>query len=140
MVAGDNFGCGSSREGAVYALLDYGVRCVVAPSFGDIFFSNCLQNGMLPVVLPLPQVEALAAACAQGAPITVDLQAQAITSPTGERLAFAIERPGKEALLAGLDSITLTLRDAAAIREWEARDRIARPWAWQPVARASTPQ
>ena len=83
LLAGDNFGCGSSREGAVWALQGIGVRCVVAPSFGDIFYSNCFQNGVLPIRLPAPEVEALAAACADGAPLTVDLERRMLIAPSG---------------------------------------------------------
>ena len=130
LLAGDNFGCGSSREGAVWALMGLGVRCVIAPSFGDIFFNNCFQNGVLPVRLPLPQVEALAAQCAGGAAVTVDLHAKTITAPDGVQAAFAIDPLRREALLHGLDDIGLTLKDDALIREWQSADRVRRPWAW----------
>jgi len=130
LLAADNFGCGSSREGAVWALMGIGVRCVIAPSFGDIFFSNCLQNGVLPIRLPLPQVEALAAQCADGAAMTVDLQACTLTAPDGRRTAFEIDPLRREALLHGLDDIGLTLKDDALIRRWQQQDRLRRPWAW----------
>lgn len=130
LLAGDNFGCGSSREGAVWALMGLGVRCVIAPSFGDIFFNNCFQNGMLPVRLPLARVEALAAQCAGGAPVTVDLRAQAISAPDGGSIAFDIDPLRREALLHGLDDIGLTLKDDALIRAWQNADRVRRPWAW----------
>jgi len=130
LLAADNFGCGSSREGAVWALMGIGVRCVIAPSFGDIFFGNCLQNGVLPIRLPLPQVEALAAQCADGAAMTVDLQACTLTAPDGRCATFEIDPLRREALLHGLDDIGLTLKDDALIRRWQQQDRLRRPWAW----------
>jgi 3-isopropylmalate/(R)-2-methylmalate dehydratase small subunit len=134
LLAGDNFGCGSSREGAVWALQGIGVRCVVAPSFGDIFYSNCFQNGVLPIRLPAPEVEALAAACADGAPLTVDLERRVLIAPSGARTAFTIDPLRREALLHGLDDIGLTLRDEACIRAWQQADRAQRPWAWPSAA------
>jgi 3-isopropylmalate/(R)-2-methylmalate dehydratase small subunit len=130
VLAGPNFGCGSSREGAVWALQGLGVRAVIAPSYGDIFYSNCFQNGVLPIRLPLEQVEALAVQCAGGASLTVDLEQRAVTAPDGARIAFAIDPMRREALLHGLDDIGLTLKDDALIRAWQAQDRLARPWAW----------
>ena len=112
-----------------------GLRAVIAPSFGDIFFSNCFQNGMLPIRLAADRVEALAVQCAGGALLAIDLQAQTITAPDGTAQAFAIDPTRREALLHGLDDIGLTLRDDAAIRAWQAADRERRPWAWRPVAR-----
>jgi 3-isopropylmalate/(R)-2-methylmalate dehydratase small subunit len=135
VLAGPNFGCGSSREGAVWALQGLGVRCVIAPSFGDIFYSNCFQNGVLPIRLPLAQVEALAAQCGGGEPLTVDLEAKTIVSPDRTSTAFAIDPLRREALLNGLDDIGLTLKDDALIRAWQVRDRAARPWAWPAEAR-----
>lgn len=134
LLAGDNFGCGSSREGAVWALQGIGVRCVIAPSFGDIFYSNCFQNGVLPIRLPAPEVEALAAACADGTPLTVDLERRTLTAPSGAQTAFTIDPLRHEALLLGLDDIGLTLRDDALIRAWQQADRAHRPWAWPPAA------
>jgi 3-isopropylmalate/(R)-2-methylmalate dehydratase small subunit len=130
LLAGENFGCGSSREGAVWALQAMGVRCVVAPSFGDIFFSNCFQNGILAIRLPAARVEALAAACAGGAPLSADLERQMLQGPTGEAIAFAVDPLRREALLHGLDDIGLTLKDDALVRAWQEQDRIARPWVW----------
>jgi len=130
VLAGPNFGCGSSREGAVWALQGLGIRSVIAPSYGDIFYSNCFQNGVLPIRLPLAQIEALAAQCADGAPITVDLEKKTIVAPDGTSIAFAIDPLRREALLHGLDDIGLTLKDDALIRAWQAKDRSARPWAW----------
>lgn len=133
LLAGDNFGCGSSREGAVWALMCLGVRAVIAPSYGDIFFSNCFQNGVLPIRLPLDRIEALAAQCAEGAPLSIDLQTQMIRTSDGASQPFAIDATRREALLSGLDGIGLTLRDDALIRAWQERDRAHRAWAWRPV-------
>lgn len=130
LLAGPNFGCGSSREPAVTALLQRGIRCVVAPSFGDIFFNNCFQNGLLPVQLPQPLVESLAAQCADGAALTVDLHSQRVVAPDGQAHAFDIAALRREALLLGLDDIGLTLQDDALIRQWQQADRQRRPWAW----------
>ena len=130
VLAGPNFGCGSSREGAVWALQGLGIRSVIAPSYGDIFYSNCFQNGVLPIRLPLEQIEALAAQCGDGAPLTVDLERKTIVAPDGTSLAFAIDPLRREALLHGLDDIGLTLKDDALIRAWQAKDRTARSWAW----------
>jgi 3-isopropylmalate/(R)-2-methylmalate dehydratase small subunit len=134
LLAGANFGCGSSREGAVWALAGMGVRAVIAPSFSDIFANNALQNGLLPVVLPEAAVAALAAAM-EAAPgnarVTVDLARQVVLSPAGEAHPFAIDPARREALLAGLDDIGLTLRQAGAIAAWQGQDRTARPWVWQ---------
>ncbi len=130
LLAAENFGCGSSREGAVWALMGMGVRCVIAPSFGDIFFNNCFQNGVLPVRWPIAQVEALATQCAGGAQVTVDLRAMTVTAPDGRAWPFEIDPLRREALLHGLDDIGLTLKDDALIREWQQADRLRRPWAW----------
>ena len=130
LLAGENFGCGSSRESAVCALQCIGVRCVIAPSFGDIFFNNCFQNGVLPIRLPAPQVEALARACANGQALSVDLHACLIQSPSGDTLRFTVDALRREALLQGLDDIGLTLKDEAAITAWQQADRLRRPWAW----------
>jgi 3-isopropylmalate/(R)-2-methylmalate dehydratase small subunit len=130
LLTGDNFGCGSSREGAVWALQGLGVRCVIAPSFGDIFYSNCFQNGVLPIRVPAVQIEALAAACAEGAPLTVDLQARQLTAPAAAAMHFDVDPLRREALLHGLDDIGVTLKDDALIRQWQSQDRLRRPWAW----------
>jgi 3-isopropylmalate/(R)-2-methylmalate dehydratase small subunit len=130
LLAGPNFGCGSSREGAVWALQGLGVRCVIAPSYGDIFHSNCFQNGVLPIRLPLPQVEALAALCAAGAELEVDLERAVLLAPDGSETTFSIDPLRREALLKGLDDIGLTLADDELIRAWQAADRVRRPWAW----------
>ena len=136
LLAGDNFGCGSSREGAVTALQGMGLRCVIAPSFGDIFFSNCFQNGVLPIRLPAAEVEALAAACAGGAALTVDLTRCTLTAPDGTVTPFAIDPLRREGLLHGLDDIGLTLKDDALICDWQREDRQRRPWAWPAAASA----
>ena len=133
VLAGENFGCGSSREGAVWALMCLGVRAVIAPSYGDIFFSNCFQNGVLPIRLPPPEIEALARHCAHGTPLTVDLPTRTLRLGDGEPRSFEVDPIRREALLNGLDDIGLTLRDDAAIRAWQAQDRLARAWAWRPV-------
>ena len=128
LLAGTNFGCGSSREGAVWAMMGMGLRCVIAESFGDIFFNNCFQNGLLPIRLDPAAVLRLAAAAG---PITVDLAAQAV-SAGNDRVAFEIEPMRRTALLEGLDEIGLTLQHAAAIAGYQAADRMARPWVWLP--------
>lgn len=130
LLADANFGCGSSREGAVWALQAIGVRCVIAPSFGDIFFANCFQNGVLPIRLPAAQVQALAAQAAGGGAFTVDLHAQRLTAPDGTALPFDVDALRREALLAGLDEIGLSLQHADAIAAWQAQDRALRPWNW----------
>jgi len=130
LLADANFGCGSSREGAVWALQAIGVRCVVAPSFGDIFRANCFQNGVLPIRLPAEQVQALAKQAAGGGEFTVDLQAQRLTAPDGTTLPFDIDALRRESLLAGLDEIGLTLQHTDAITAWQANDRALRPWNW----------
>ena len=137
LIGGANFGCGSSREGAVWALMGMGLRCVIAPSFGDIFFNNCFQNGMLPVRLPAADVDRLAAACAGGnARVTVDLARQVVVFPHGEEVRFEIEALRRDAMLQGLDEIGLTLQHRAAIDAFQARDRLARPFVWQLGAEA----
>ncbi|WP_183300389.1 3-isopropylmalate dehydratase small subunit [Cupriavidus alkaliphilus] len=134
LLAGRNFGCGSSREGAVWALAASGVRCVIAQSFGDIFHANCFQNGMLPIVLPPATMAVLADDAACGTPLTVDLQTCQITLPGGDRLPFTVNALKRTSLLEGLDDLSLTLRKRDAIAQWQARDRLARPWIWNPVA------
>lgn len=120
LLAGPNFGCGSSREHAVWALLDYGFRAVIAPSFGDIFRSNAVKNGLLPVVLPAAEVRALMAAVAGGRELTVDLEAQEITDPAGRAVPFAFDPAERYRLLNGLDDIGLTLRFEGEIAAFEA--------------------
>jgi 3-isopropylmalate/(R)-2-methylmalate dehydratase small subunit len=129
LVAGDNFGCGSSREGAVYALLDYGIRCVIAPSFGDIFRNNCGKNGVLPIVLAASEIEALLAGTPPGdAPrLHVDLAAQEVSSST-HTAHFDIEPFWKDCLLHGLDDIDLTLRHREKIATFAGERFRAHPW------------
>ncbi len=133
LVGNINFGCGSSREMAVWAIAGLGIRCVIAPSFGDIFFGNCFQNGLLPIVLPLPAVENLGAQLAADpakATVTVDLARQKVVTPSGEELAFEIEPLRKRALLEGLDEIGLTRLREAEIAEFQRKDRVKRPWVY----------
>lgn len=126
----DNFGCGSSREHAPWALEDFGFRALIGPSFADIFFNNCFKNGLLPITLPHAQVDELFAQCAAqpGYRLTVDLAAQTVTRPDGKALQFEVDAFRKYCLLNGLDDIGLTLRHADKIREFEARRRIEQPW------------
>ncbi|MCC6304586.1 MAG: 3-isopropylmalate dehydratase small subunit [Rhodobacteraceae bacterium] len=130
LVAGENFGCGSSREHAPWALLDFGIRCVIAPSFADIFHSNCFKNGILPVVLPQEAVDHLMEDAGRGANarLTVDLVAQTVTASDGRVFAFEVDPFRKHCLLEGLDDIGLTMEKVAAIDAFEARAAAARPW------------
>jgi 3-isopropylmalate/(R)-2-methylmalate dehydratase small subunit len=130
LIAGENFGCGSSREHAPWALLDFGIRCVIAPSFADIFYNNCFKNGILPIVLPKEQVDVLQAIAGRGgnATFTIDLERQEIATPDGMRLAFEVDPFRKTCLLGGLDDIGLTLKKADAIAGFEARQRAEMPW------------
>jgi 3-isopropylmalate/(R)-2-methylmalate dehydratase small subunit len=131
LVTGENFGCGSSREHAPWALLDFGFRCVIAPDFADIFFNNCFQNGILAIKLPQEQVDKLMDDAERGANATlsVDLEAQEIRGPDGGVIHFEIDPFRKHCLLNGLDSIGLTLEKEKAIKDFESRDASARPWA-----------
>lgn len=130
LLAGENFGCGSSREHAVWALEEYGLRCVIASSFADIFFSNCFKNGVLPIVLPEEVVSALFAAVEanDGYALTIDLPAQCVITPAGDRHAFAIDAFRKHCLVNGLDDIGLTLAQQDAISTYEVRRRATHPW------------
>jgi 3-isopropylmalate/(R)-2-methylmalate dehydratase small subunit len=130
IVADANFGCGSARESAAYALLAFGVRCLVAPSFGDIFYNNCLKNGVLPVRVPAAASEGLRRELrdAPGATITVDLEAQLLTAPGGATRAFDIHPTRKMCLLQGLDDIALTERHRGDIETFEAAWRAEAPW------------
>ena len=131
LVAGDNFGCGSSREHAPWALLDFGIRCVISTGFADIFFNNCFKNGILPVALPQPAIDHLMEDARKGenARITVDLEAQTVTASDGTAFAFEVDAFKKHCLLNGLDDIGLTLEKAAAIDVYEAKVATLRPWA-----------
>ena len=136
LIAGENFGCGSSREHAPWALLDFGIRCVIAPSFADIFFNNCFKNGILPITLPAAQVDALSRMAERGAnaTFTIDLERQEITTPDGESIAFDIDPFRKTCLLGGLDDIGLTLQRADGIAAFEAKQRTERPWLYRRAA------
>src|SRR5882724_1539398 len=138
VVAAENFGCGSSREAAVWALAAYGVRSVIAPSLGDIFHQNCFKNGLLPVILPGDVVAALRRQLHDrpGATLTVELDGQTVTAPDGARHRFEVDAFRKEMLLSGRDEIGLTLGFEAQIREFEARH--AREMAWAVPPRAGT--
>ncbi|WP_424811953.1 3-isopropylmalate dehydratase small subunit [Roseococcus sp. YIM B11640] len=137
MLADENFGCGSSREGAVWALMGMGVRCVIAPSFGDIFFSNCFQNGLLPVKLPIEAIRRIAEQTEEApgnARTTVDLERKLVITPRGEAIPFTVDDRKREAMLDGLDDISLTMKHADAIAAFRERDRAAHGWAWESVA------
>jgi 3-isopropylmalate/(R)-2-methylmalate dehydratase small subunit len=121
-------GCGSSREGAVWALASFGVRCVIAPSFGEIFYNNCFQNGLLPIVLPPDEIQVLAQHAAVPARFTVDLERQCIVTPGNREIPFEIAPARREPLLEGLDGIGMTLNRKAAIDAYRDRDRTDRPW------------
>ena len=130
LVAGENFGCGSSREHAPWALLDFGIRCVVAPSFADIFYNNCLKNGILPIALPQEEVDKLMDDAERGANavVSIDLENQVITGPDGGSIGFEVDAFRKHCLLNGLDDIGLTMEKAAAIDAFEAAYHAREPW------------
>jgi 3-isopropylmalate/(R)-2-methylmalate dehydratase small subunit len=130
LVSGENFGCGSSREHAPWALLDFGIRCVIAPSYADIFFGNCFKNGILPMILPEVRVNELLRFLLElpGAEITVDLPAQTVTGPDGRADAFEIDAFRKHCLINGLDDIGLTLQKETAIKAYEGKAAAERPW------------
>ena len=130
LLARDNFGCGSSREHAPWALEDFGFRVIIAPSFADIFFNNSFKNGLLPIVLPADVVDVLFRECeaTEGYRLVVDLAAQTITRPNGEKIAFDVDAFRKECLLNGWDDIGLTLRHADEIKQFEARRRAEHPY------------
>ena len=130
LIAGDNFGCGSSREHAPWALMDFGVRCVISSSFADIFNNNCFQNGLLPVVLKPEEVHALMAEAKGGNHVfSVDLESQTVTAPSGQTFHFAIDAARKEKMLKGLDAIGETLEHKDAIDRFEEKRRMTRAWA-----------
>lgn len=133
LVAGDNFGCGSSREHAAWALLDMGIRAVIAPSFSDIFAGNAFKNGILTVALPQAAIDRLLEVAATD-PISIDLEAQSVTTPFQDRYSFEIDAFRKECLLQGLDEVGLTLARDAAITDYETRLAKSRPW----LARGTT--
>ena len=130
LVAGDNFGCGSSREHAPWALLDFGIRCVISTSFADIFYNNCFKNGILPIVLPQEAVDALMEDARKGANarMTVDLESQTVTASDGQSFGFEVDPFRKHCLLNGLDDIGLTLEKVSAIDSFERTAAQSRPW------------
>ena len=130
LVTGENFGCGSSREHAPWALLDFGIRCVIAPDFADIFYNNCFQNGILPIKLPQSDVDKFLDDAGRGANATlsIDLEKQEIRGPDGGMVRFEIEPHRKHALLHGLDEIGLTMRKQDKIESFERQAKSARPW------------
>ena len=134
LLARDNFGCGSSREHAPWAIEDYGFQVIIAPSFADIFFSNCYKNGILPIVLPSASVDQLFAECVanEGYRLSVDLESQTVTDPKGESFPFNITPYSKHCLLNGLDEIGLTLQHADEIRAFEAKHKVAQAWLFAP--------
>ncbi len=131
LVAGDNFGCGSSREHAPWALLDFGIRCVISTSFADIFYNNCFKNGILPITVTAAELEKLFDDAERGAnaTLTVDLEVQEIRGPDGGTIAFDIDPHRKHCLLNGLDDIGLTLEKADRIAAYEQKAATSRPWA-----------
>src|SRR5690606_3955959 len=130
LIAGANFGCGSSREHAPWAILDLGIRCIIAPSFADIFYNNCFKNGILPIVVSQDIIDKLLDDAGRGsnAIITVDLEKQEITGPDGGCVKFDIDPFRKHCLLNGLDDIGITLQHADAITQFEERRRVSQPW------------
>jgi 3-isopropylmalate/(R)-2-methylmalate dehydratase small subunit len=130
LVTGENFGCGSSREHAPWALLDFGIRCVIAPDFADIFYNNCFQNGILPIKLPQADVDRLMDDAQRGAnaTVTVDLEAQEIRGPDGGVIKFDVDAFRKHCLLNGLDAVGLTLQKQDAIKSFEDKTATTRPW------------
>lgn len=130
LVAGDNFGCGSSREHAPWAIADFGIKCVISTSFADIFFNNCFKNGILPIVLPQEQVDLLMTDAEKGANarIEVDLVAQTITSSDGEVITFDVDSHKKHCLIEGLDDIGQTFAKVSSIDSFEAKAAAERPW------------
>jgi 3-isopropylmalate/(R)-2-methylmalate dehydratase small subunit len=130
LVAGDNFGCGSSREHAPWAIKDFGIRCVISTSYADIFFNNCFKNGILPIVLPKAQVDVLMKDAEKGsnARIEVDLEAQTVTTSDGETFSFEVDAFKKHCLLNGLDDIGLTMEKAASIDAYESKLQVSHTW------------
>jgi 3-isopropylmalate/(R)-2-methylmalate dehydratase small subunit len=131
LITGENFGCGSSREHAPWALLDFGIRCIIAPSFADIFYNNCFQNGILPITLPQAEIDKLIDDASRGdnARLTIDLEAQEIRGPDGGVIKFDIDPFRKRCLLEGLDNIGLTMEKVEHIDAFERESAASRPWA-----------
>jgi 3-isopropylmalate dehydratase small subunit len=128
LVAGDNFGCGSSREHAPWALRDFGIRCIISTSFADIFFNNCFKNGMLPVILPRDKVDLLMADAEAGKQISIDLEKQLVTRADGSSISFDIDPFRKLCLIEGLDDIGLTMQKEERITAFETKRAQAQPW------------
>lgn len=141
LVTAENFGCGSSRESAVWALASFGFQCIIGPGFGDIFTNNAFQNGLLLIRLPAKEADGIAAELAgEPSPVmTVDLQNCALTTPSGRRIAFEIDDERRQALLEGRDEIGMTLMRDAEIGAFQERDRAARPWIYDTTPRAGVP-
>ncbi len=135
LVAGENFGCGSSREHAPWALLDFGIRCVIAPSFADIFYNNCFKNGILPIKLPQDIIDQLTEDARNGANarLTIDLPNQRVIRPDGQTVSFEIDAFHKHCLINGLDEIGLTMAKAGQIDSYETRHRRDQPWLWNGI-------
>jgi len=131
LVAGENFGCGSSREHAPWALLDFGIRCVIAPSYADIFYNNCFKNGILPLTLPKEQIDILMKDAEAKKQITVDLPNQKVLRDNGESFSFEIDAFRKHCLVNGLDDIGLTLEHQAEITTFEKQQKGSQPWLYQ---------
>ena len=130
LLSDENFGCGSSREAAVWALWELGIRSVIAPSFGDIFFNNCFQNGLLPIRMPIKEVIRLHNLCRDGALLTVDLNIKTVIGPDGSEVLFDVDPAQRLSLLRGLDEVDETLRNDESIRSWQEDDKLRRPWIW----------
>ncbi|NDC56241.1 MAG: 3-isopropylmalate dehydratase small subunit, partial [Alphaproteobacteria bacterium] len=130
LVAGDNFGCGSSRQHAPWALMDFGIRCIIAPSFADIFYNNCFKNGMLPIGLPQADVDRCMAWAHAGASLTIDLTSKKIMGPAGEMMTFEVDDFRRDCLLKGLDDIGLTEQHNDKIGAFEAAQKQSQPWLW----------
>jgi 3-isopropylmalate/(R)-2-methylmalate dehydratase small subunit len=130
LVAGDNFGCGSSREHAPWAILDFGIRCVISTDFADIFYNNCFKNGILPIKLPQEDVDKLMDDAQRGAnaTITVDLESQTISGPDGGEISFEMDSFRKHCLINGLDDIGLTMEKAEKIKAFEEKSKASQPW------------
>ncbi len=130
LLARENFGCGSSREHAPWALLDYGFRCIIAPGFADIFYNNCFKNGILPIALDDQTMDLLFSECAatEGYSLDIDLQTQRVVTPSGESFSFDVDAFRKHCLLNGLDDIALTLQESTAIQSYEVRRKSEAPW------------
>ena len=139
LLAAQNFGCGSSRESAVWSLRALGIRCVIATSFGDIFFGNCFQNGVLPIVLDETVLDTLAEEVADGAPLEVDLRASVVRSPRGASIPFTVDPLRRRQLLEGLDDLDAGLLRRDEIRAFQRTDRVLRPWIYQVADAGASP-